>query len=101
MRTVGESAFASCTNLSVVNVNVGLTTLETAAFRACTGLNSISLPSTVENMNGSPFFDCTNLTTINIDKEYNATFAKNAPWGAGDKTYTGTPKNNVTINWKE
>ncbi len=64
VKTIGDSAFRECENLSSVTVSEGVETIVQNAFRACKSLSSIVLPASIEEVGASAFFQCTAMTSV-------------------------------------
>ena len=83
VRTIGNSCFCSCRNLTEVKMSNTLTSIGNYAFSYCTGLTSITIPSSVTSIENNAFIGCSNLTKITIEAgsslEVNETTASN--WG--------------------
>ena len=62
VRTIGEGAFAGCTDLCGVFLPHGLQVIGKRAFAGCTGLRSLILPGTLEHIGESAFSGCCALT---------------------------------------
>ena len=60
--TIGESAFANCTNLTDLTVNAA--TIKSNAFQGCTGLTSATVSATTVESNA--FNGCTGLNTATV-----------------------------------
>lgn len=88
VKTVGDSAFVDCNNLTSITLGQNIENIETSAFagmdnitsfelpdgvktignsafRGCKNLNNIVIPDTVTSIGRCAFEDCTALTTIN------------------------------------
>ena len=66
---VGEFAFASCKNLTSVNIPDGVTSIENGAFYGCMGLTSITIPNSLTSIGWwGTFYYCTSLTAITISE---------------------------------
>ncbi len=65
IQTVGERAFAGCTNLTEVVMSTGLQTIKKEAFSECTNLTEVVIPS-VTTIEYGAFYNCKNLTKITL-----------------------------------
>jgi hypothetical protein len=63
--SIGESAFAGCTNLTSITIPSSVTSIGNHAFYGCTNLTSIAIPSSVTSIGRSAFED-SSLTTVTI-----------------------------------
>ena len=59
--TVGDSAFAGCTNLSTVELPDSVTSIGNSAFEGCTHLNLEELPEEITSIGSGAFMDCNNI----------------------------------------
>ena len=66
--SIGEYAFADCSNLTSVIIPSSVTSIEDWAFNGCSGLTSIEIPSSVTNIGQSAFEFCSSLISIAIPK---------------------------------
>ncbi len=64
--SIGEYAFANCSNLKDVEINSGVTSIGDRAFYNCTDIGFISLPSTLKTIGESAFEKCESLKSISI-----------------------------------
>ena len=64
VRTIGKSAFHSCTSLQSISLPAAVTTIEPNAFRGCTGLSAITLSSSLKKIGAQAFYQCTALTSV-------------------------------------
>ncbi|MBQ9744211.1 MAG: leucine-rich repeat domain-containing protein [Clostridia bacterium] len=81
VKSIGNSAFANCTNLRKVSFrdNTSITTIEAEMFAYCSNLESVVLPSTLTNIKTRAFYRCYSLVEIynpsvmelNIGTSYN------------------------------
>ena len=55
VRSIGKSAFFSCTNLARVTIPNGVTTIGEGAFQKCTALTSLTIPESVTNIGSGAF----------------------------------------------
>lgn len=62
--TIGNAAFAGCTNLTTITLPNGLQSIESSAFSGCSSLNGIIIPNNVTIIRGSAFRYCTSLSTL-------------------------------------
>lgn len=67
---IGDCAFSCCSNLTLVRMQSGVSTIEKFAFNKCTCLTSISLPETVETIEYSAFSDCTKLEKVKVPTKF-------------------------------
>ncbi|MCL1810388.1 MAG: leucine-rich repeat protein [Clostridiales bacterium] len=67
LKTIGSSAFASCTGLTSMSLPDGVTTIGSNAFQNCSNLSSINYPAGLQSVGTSGMFNgCTSLTSIII-----------------------------------
>ncbi len=64
VKTIGESAFASCTELTSLTLPEGLEVIEPRAFSDCTALSSITLPNSLVSVGEFAFYNCSSLRSI-------------------------------------
>lgn len=64
--SVEDRAFASCSNLTSIEIPNTVTSIGDGAFMHCSGLTSINIPNSVTNMGNSVFYGCSGFTSINI-----------------------------------
>ena len=64
--SIGDYAFAYCTNLTSITLPEGITIIGYGSFRECTSLKSITIPDSVTSIGHQAFQDCANLTSITI-----------------------------------
>ena len=64
--SIGNYAFASCRNLTSVNLPNSILSLGEAAFINCTGLASITIPNSVILLGVNCFSGCTGLTELSL-----------------------------------
>ncbi len=64
VKTIGDSAFRECSNLSSVTVCEGVETIGQNAFLACTNLASIALPASIGEVGAAAFFECTEMESV-------------------------------------
>ena len=66
LSTIGESAFASCTSLRIIDLPNGITKIAPATFAECTNLESVKIPNSVTTIEVNAFAYCTALSNIEI-----------------------------------
>lgn len=64
--SIGENAFAYCTNLTNIDIPETTTIIGHGAFANCTSLSEILLPESVEAIGQKAFYNCEKLDTILI-----------------------------------
>ena len=63
-RSIGDSAFASNSNLVSINIPEGFTSIDVKAFQNCKSITEVTIPGTMEQMYGDVFDKCTSLETV-------------------------------------
>lgn len=66
--SIGESAFAECTEMTSVSVPASITTIASTAFDGCTGLELLDMSenTALTIIDGNTFSTCTALETVNF-----------------------------------
>ncbi len=64
VKIIGESAFASCKELSSLTLPEGVEVIEPRAFSDCTDLSSITLPESLVSVGEFAFYNCSSLESI-------------------------------------
>ncbi len=77
LTTIGNSAFAMCTNLQEINIPASVHTLGRWMFEGCAKLSSVMIPNGVTEIPNSAFYGVTGLKTITIP----ATVTTLGKWG--------------------
>jgi hypothetical protein len=67
LRSIGSSAFSSCSGLKSVIIPSGVTSIGSSAFSSCSCLTSVNIPSGVTNIGSSAFQNCSRLREVNYD----------------------------------
>ncbi|MBQ4512971.1 MAG: leucine-rich repeat protein [Anaerolineaceae bacterium] len=94
IETIGDRAFANCTNLQNLILSVGVKSIGTEAFLNCSKIPSVTLPFSLESIGKRAFEGCTNLYYINDLTGINL---KKVGSGAFDGTEWFTSKNEDAI----
>ena len=68
IKIIPDDAFASCYNLTEINLPAGIKDIGQGAFYNCTSLTEIKLPSGIENIGKNAFHDCSSLMSITLPK---------------------------------
>ncbi len=66
VKTIGYSAFSSCTGLTNVTIPDSVTTIENSVFLGCTELTDITIGDSVTYIDSYAFYGCTGLKSIII-----------------------------------
>ena len=72
--SIGERAFAYCSNLTSITISESVTSIGNCAFYSCSNLASITIPNSVESIEGNAFTECIRLvevinkSSLNIEK---------------------------------
>ena len=64
VKSIGEYAFCSCSNLTSVTIPEGVTDIRSSAFEGCTSLQSVNIPENVTRIRYKTFKDCKSLTSV-------------------------------------
>ena len=64
--SIGEKAFAYCSDLTSIDIPSGVTYIGNNAFTNCSGITSIDIPSGVTHIGERAFQNCSSLTSIDI-----------------------------------
>ena len=64
--SIGNYAFEDCTNLTSVTISDSVTSIGGRAFYYCKSLTSVTIPDSVTSIGGGAFEDCTSLTSVTI-----------------------------------
>ena len=66
LTSIGEDAFADCSNLTSITIPNSVTSIGVGAFLYCPGLTSVTIGENVTSIGGSAFARCSGLTEITI-----------------------------------
>ena len=64
--SIGDYAFAYCSNLTSITIPNSVISIGSGAFEFCSSLTSIIIPDSVTSIGSGAFFYCTGLTSITI-----------------------------------
>jgi hypothetical protein len=64
VRTIGASAFQSCTGLTSVTIPAAVRTIGASAFQGCTGLTSLTIPENLDTIGSGAFQGDNNITSV-------------------------------------
>ena len=67
VKTIGDSTFGYCTNLTSITISSSVTTIFRDAFNGCENLTNITIPKNVTLIHDAAIGDCPNLKSINVD----------------------------------
>jgi hypothetical protein len=68
VKSIGSSAFSSCTELTSITIPNGVTLIGDYAFSACSGLTNVTIESDITSIGNYTFYSCTGLTSITIPR---------------------------------
>ena len=66
VKSLGQCAFANCTNLKSINLPVTQKTLPVSFLEGCSSLESIELPATLTKISTYAFYGCIKLANVNL-----------------------------------
>lgn len=66
VKSIGNSAFYGCVNLTDVTISNSVKSIESSAFFNCTALTSVTIPKSVTSIKNHTFYGCTALTGVVI-----------------------------------
>ena len=64
--SIGDDAFANCSQLTSVNISAGVTSIGYRAFGYCINLTNITIPNSVTSIGDEAFSYCSSLTSVTI-----------------------------------
>ena len=80
VRSIGDSAFGDCHNLTSITIPNSVTSIDDSAFEECWSLTSITIPDKVTSIGERTFFRCVSLTSITIPNSVTS-IGEDAFWG--------------------
>ena len=95
--TIGESAFAGCTNITLVML-AEVSSIGNNAFSGCTGLTAIDFPYTLTSIGDGAFSGCTGFTSLTIPS-YVASIGDGAFAGCSNITDVKCYPNAGDLTW--
>lgn len=100
LRVIGiaDNAFASCSQISVINIPETVTTIGHYAFREGAGLTSVNLPNTVKSIGDGAFNGCENLESITLPNSI-TTIEGGTFWGCANLKSVSIPASVKTIGY--
>lgn len=66
--TIGNLAFADCTDLTAITIAEGISMIDYSAFSGCSNLSTVSFPESLSTISYSAFYGCINLRAITLTK---------------------------------
>ncbi len=93
LKTIGESAFDTCTNLLTISLNEGLEEIGASAFTFCTSLKELVLPASLKKLEPLAFFNCKKNTKI----EFKGDLITSIPHDCFGYNGTGNTELKVTL----
>ncbi len=76
VRVIGYAAFYGCSRLETVVIPNSVKGIEDRAFIFCTSLESVVIPGSVESVSYQAFYDCTSLVTVEIQNGVKTVYAE-------------------------
>ncbi len=68
VKTIGNSAFLSCSTITSLTIGSGVETIGSSAFQSCSGITTLTIPESVTEISSSAFRSCTGITELSISK---------------------------------
>ncbi len=67
--SIGNDAFAGCTDLTSIEIPSSVTGLGESAFDSCSGLASVTIPNSVTRIGNYAFWNCSSLASVTVEWE--------------------------------
>ena len=86
VKTIGASAFLSCTGLQSIIIPQAITSIQSSAFTGCSGLTNVtighadSISTAVVAVSGDAFTNCTGIATLALNKTISFPDGDNSPF---------------------
>ena len=92
IKSIGQYAFADCSNLSEIKIPNSVTTIGASAFKNCSGLKELTIPCSAKIANNSDVFSgTTNIEKITLAKGNGTMCNYSESTGQSDTYYQYTP----------
>ena len=66
VKTIGKSAFESCSKLTTLDIGDALEIVGERAFYGCTNVTKLTFPDAINKIGSEAFYDCTSVTEITV-----------------------------------
>ena len=66
VKSIGKSAFASCSKLTTLNFGQDLVTVKDGAFSNCTNVTKLTFPDALETIGNSAFYNCYRVAEVTV-----------------------------------
>ena len=66
VKTIGKSAFESCSKLTTLDIGETLEVVGDRAFYGCTNVTKLTFPDAINKIGSEAFYDCTSVTEITV-----------------------------------
>ena len=66
VKTIGKSAFESCSKLTTLDIGEALEVVGDRAFYGCTNVTKLTFPDAINKIGSEAFYDCTSVTEITV-----------------------------------
>ena len=90
LKTIGDSAFKNCSDLTSITLPDALTSIGENAFKNCSDLTSITLPDALTSIGENAFYGCNSLTSVTLPDALTS-IEKDAFYGCNSLTSVTLP----------